>query len=399
MSAGRAPIGINIQRCPKDEWMEGIAETQVARSDINALVMEYLVTEGFKEAAEKFREEAEMRSSLGGMSNYSQLDMASMDERIKIRQAVQSGNIKEAIRLVNQGHPELLDDESYLHFHLQQQHLIELIREGKVEEALTYAQTHLSERGEEDPSVLPELERTLALLAFETPEESPFANLLHPSHRQKVASELNAALLKLENHQETMPKMTKLFKLILFAQNELDKAKVQYPKMDTEQFSTDLGDLPPMCRVVRFDLLMSEDEYEESYVFFEVEDTTWAPTLQEGGGSGLIGAAGTKASDVKIIGLETGQPVIQIKDKFFRGSASDAMGTHLHFQGKPADPPPADPLFDSTPPEVFELAFVSHKLVNCKPVFITPKMETVGEAPVRDQAVSDPGSKETNRRR
>jgi hypothetical protein len=38
----------------------------------------------------------------------------------------------------------------YLLFHLQQQHLIELIREQKIEEALQYASEHLAERGEED---------------------------------------------------------------------------------------------------------------------------------------------------------------------------------------------------------------------------------------------------------
>lgn len=68
----------------------------------------------------------------------------------------------------------------------QQQHLIELIREGNVEGALEYAQTHLAERGEENPEILSELERTLALLAFEEPEKSPFGDLLHLCQRQKV---------------------------------------------------------------------------------------------------------------------------------------------------------------------------------------------------------------------
>ena len=71
-------------------------------------------------------------------------------------------------------------------FCLQQQKLIELIREKNVELALEYAQSHLAERVEENPEVLSELERTLALLAFEEPETSPFGELLHPSQRQKV---------------------------------------------------------------------------------------------------------------------------------------------------------------------------------------------------------------------
>ena len=73
---------------------------------------------------------------------------------------------------------------------LQQQHLIELIRQRNIEAALDYAQTHLAERGEENPDILTELERTLALLAFEEPEKSPFGELLHLSQRQKV-SEFN----------------------------------------------------------------------------------------------------------------------------------------------------------------------------------------------------------------
>lgn len=64
--------------------------------------------------------------------------------------------------------------------------MIELIRGERIEEALAFAQSHLSESGETDPSVLGELERTLALLAFEDPASSPFGDLLKPAHRNKV---------------------------------------------------------------------------------------------------------------------------------------------------------------------------------------------------------------------
>ena len=87
---------------------------------------------------------------------------------------------------MNQLHPELLDNDRYLHFHLQQLHLIELIRSGRIEEALQFAQEQLSEAGESDENILSELERTLALLAFDEPLKSPFSDLLHPTHRQKV---------------------------------------------------------------------------------------------------------------------------------------------------------------------------------------------------------------------
>ena len=46
----------------------------------------------------------------------------------------------------------------------------------------------MSERGEESESelILEEMERTLALLAYEDPVKSPFGDLLSYSHRQKV---------------------------------------------------------------------------------------------------------------------------------------------------------------------------------------------------------------------
>lgn len=72
--------------------------------------------------------------------------------------------------------------------YLQQQHLIELIRLRETEAALEFAQSQLAEQGEESRECLTEMERTLALLAFDNPEESPFGDLLNMMQRQKVGS-------------------------------------------------------------------------------------------------------------------------------------------------------------------------------------------------------------------
>ncbi|KAL5007203.1 hypothetical protein ScPMuIL_016009 [Solemya velum] len=203
----------------RNEWLSRLHNIHITRADMNKLIMNYLVTEGFKEAAEKFKIESGVQPSM---------DLDELDDRIKIRDSIQNGKIQEAISLVNNLHPELLDNDRYLYFHLQQQHMIELIREKNIEDALLYAQTHLAERGEENPEILSEMERTLALLAFEEPENSPFGELLHPSQRQKVASELNAAILEVD----ATPKLANLVKLLLWSQEELDKKKIKYPKMN-----------------------------------------------------------------------------------------------------------------------------------------------------------------------
>ncbi|KAG2461929.1 GID8B protein, partial [Polypterus senegalus] len=205
----------------KDEWMDKLNNVHIQRADMNRLIMNYLVTEGFKEAAEKFRMESGIEPSI---------DLDSLDERIKIREMILKGQIQEAIALINSLHPELLDTNRYLYFHLQQQHLIELIRQRETEAALEFAQTQLAEQGEESRECLTEMERTLALLAFDNPEESPFGDLLNMMQRQKVWSEVNQAVLDYENREST-PKLAKLLKLLLWAQNELDQKKVKYPKM------------------------------------------------------------------------------------------------------------------------------------------------------------------------
>jgi len=109
--------------------------------------------------------------------------------------------------------------------------LIELIREQRTEEALTFAQEQLSV--DEEYLDLNELERTLALLAFDNPENSPYSDLLQMSHRQQLASEVNEAILKDQSGsaEATKPQIVTLIKLLLWTQNELEKKKLKFPKM------------------------------------------------------------------------------------------------------------------------------------------------------------------------
>jgi len=206
-----------------EAWLQAVDSREINRNSMNKLVMNYLVTEGFKEAAEKFQEESGIEPSV---------DLSSLEDRISIRDAIINGRIQEATALINKLYPELLDNDRYLFFHLQQLHLIELIRGNRIEEALIFAQSHLSEAGEGNPSVLTELERTVALLAFEDPANSPFGDLLQPSQRHKIASEVNAAILQMENQEVTAPKLSTVLKLIMWAQDRLDKkVQAKYPKM------------------------------------------------------------------------------------------------------------------------------------------------------------------------
>jgi hypothetical protein len=66
--------------------------------DLNRLVMDYLVIEGYKSAAEEFSLEAGVQPAV---------DFASIESRRNIREALNRGDVQEAITRVNDLNPEV----------------------------------------------------------------------------------------------------------------------------------------------------------------------------------------------------------------------------------------------------------------------------------------------------
>lgn len=197
----------------------------LSRMDLNKVIMNYLVTEGYKEASRLFGLETGIPL---------QIPLESLDNRMRVRDAIENGRMIESIAMIRGFYPELLTDCHGLHFELQKQHLVELIRDRQIEDAINFAQSHLAEHGQQNADSLNELERILALLAFDEPQLSPFGDLLLDSQRLKLASKVNAAILSFHN-EDSNTRITDFYKLLLWAQHELDQRKVQYEKM------TDLG--------------------------------------------------------------------------------------------------------------------------------------------------------------
>lgn len=118
-----------------------------------------------------------------------------------------------------------------MYFRLQQQKLIEFVRQGKIAEALEFAQAELAPRGEESPEFLSELEKTMALLAFDASPAAPpsIMDLLSPAQRLKTAGEVNAAILESFSQGKTA-KLVGLLKLLCWAEGLLDE-RAEYPKV------------------------------------------------------------------------------------------------------------------------------------------------------------------------
>ncbi|OJJ47971.1 hypothetical protein ASPZODRAFT_15417 [Penicilliopsis zonata CBS 506.65] len=169
-------------------------EVKPSKIDINDLVMDYLVTNGYPAAAKKFAAEANIQPKA---------DFDSIEERVEIRTAIHAGNVQTAIEKINELNPQILDDDPSLHFSLLRLQLIELIRsctsapDGDISPALEFATSQLAPRAPTNAQFLDDLERTLALLIFPSENLAPsLAPLLHPDLRKEIATNVNEAILQ-----------------------------------------------------------------------------------------------------------------------------------------------------------------------------------------------------------
>jgi LisH len=86
--------------CPKSD-----AETDlVLDRDINNLIMDYLITEGYPSAARKFAAEANIQPKV---------DFESINERVEIRDSIHRGDLQTAIEKINELNPQVCRASSH----------------------------------------------------------------------------------------------------------------------------------------------------------------------------------------------------------------------------------------------------------------------------------------------
>ncbi|KAF2803056.1 uncharacterized protein BDZ99DRAFT_468398 [Mytilinidion resinicola] len=177
----------------RHSFQRRVDEIKPSKTDINFVIMDYLINEGYPSAAKKFAMEANIQPPI---------EEESILPRVEIRNAIYAGDIEKAIHKINDLNPQILDLDPTLHFALLRLQLIELIRkcmttpDADITPALTFATSQLAPRAPTNPEFLEDLERTMALLIF--PPENlapPLAALLDPALRQTVATRVNEAIL------------------------------------------------------------------------------------------------------------------------------------------------------------------------------------------------------------
>ncbi|WWD05379.1 hypothetical protein V865_003454 [Kwoniella europaea PYCC6329] len=240
------------------QWEDELSKVDISKHDLNSLIFDYLLIEGYPDAAVEFARETGLPADV---------DHEKVQERMEIRQAVEDGRVEEAVRRVNELDPEILDTNPPLLFHLHLLRMIELIRSEEIDKALAFATEELAPRGAENPEFRLELERTMGLLAFpdlvkfaddtgtsinvddsedikpiplETlqlfsdPSFTPLISLMKKSYRVEISKELNSAILENQGHgRET--KLNGLIRLMAFGENKLVDAGLGLPVQEKEK--------------------------------------------------------------------------------------------------------------------------------------------------------------------
>ncbi|KAI5289574.1 hypothetical protein KEM54_003638 [Ascosphaera aggregata] len=170
----------------KKQYLERVNNVNVSKSDLNRLVMDYLITAGYPSAAANFAQEAEIDvCSIGGWSFPGAEE--TVDDRAEIRNLLLMGQVGRAIMNIN--HVDSM---------LQ---LIELIRPltssaADITPALDFATQNLAPLAPTNSKFLAQLEQTMCLLIFPRDKLSPeLSALLDPELRGVVAKRVNRALL------------------------------------------------------------------------------------------------------------------------------------------------------------------------------------------------------------
>ncbi|KAL7130071.1 hypothetical protein ABFS83_13G109100 [Erythranthe nasuta] len=169
-----------------DKWEGWLSNDAHSISSIQKLVINYMTTEGYIDAAEIFQLESGIKPDV---------DCETVILRTLVKKAIQSGDAERAIEELNHLNPNILKENLGLAFRLEQLLVIELVRNNNLEKALKVAQEELAPIGEKHNDLLEELERTVSLLAFEDSKNCPAADLLDVSRRTEIANEVDAYVL------------------------------------------------------------------------------------------------------------------------------------------------------------------------------------------------------------
>ncbi|KAF2672114.1 lish motif-containing protein [Microthyrium microscopicum] len=177
----------------RSHFSRRVEEVRPSKGDINAVIMDYLLSEGYPDAAQKFASEANLLP---------ELSIETIEHRVEIRNCILAGDIETAIERINDLNPQILDKNSKLHFALLRLQLVEIVKRGDpnnkedLMKAISFANKQLAPRAKESKEFIEDLEKGMALIIF--PRDNlpvTLKPLLDPALRFDIAAQVNEAIL------------------------------------------------------------------------------------------------------------------------------------------------------------------------------------------------------------
>jgi hypothetical protein len=199
----------------------------VSRDEMNKIILNYLIIEGYHEAVIKFIKETGTKE---------EFDEELLIKRTRIRTLILSGKINETINEINKINKEILRTNPEIFFDLQKQNLIKIIKENKVDEALDFAQNEIFPLIKEDDALIKELQKLMVLFAYEDFSKSPYKDSGTIDQLKALASKVNKQILifhkqyksKLISKKDLI--LPSMFKIMFYYQNQLNKS-ISFPEI------------------------------------------------------------------------------------------------------------------------------------------------------------------------
>uniref|UniRef100_A0A7S2SM91 CTLH domain-containing protein n=1 Tax=Mucochytrium quahogii TaxID=96639 RepID=A0A7S2SM91_9STRA len=206
----------------KREWDDVLLAAAVPKREMNHLVMDFFLCQGYVEAAREFRKEAVLADDIEGD------DIEGIKERNFIRNAILNERFEEAIQHLEQLGTDIFEGNKRLLFRLRKHILIEKIKNGEISEAILFAQVELAPLTAQVADLRKELEEVLSLLLFDDIESSPLSFLLEKEELLVTARKVNAMILQFQG-QKSDARLIHLFQEAQWSQDKLEEMHVDFP--------------------------------------------------------------------------------------------------------------------------------------------------------------------------
>lgn len=199
------------------------SQPRIGASQINELILDLFVVNGYRDVAEQFVEE----------TGLDQVDLVDIGKRKQFKKLLLEGRVQEAIKELNELDSWFLDSHFRYHYQLLELQLIELIRAADLDKdikgvnaPLEFAEHRILALIKQQPvgvqgEYIRKLQMVLALVCF--PVKSlplKLQSLLSIERRAQVADEMNKALLEWRGLAGT-GKLWRVIKLYKWAEKKL----------------------------------------------------------------------------------------------------------------------------------------------------------------------------------